>query len=60
MHMLAAGNTYLNDNPVGWMLDTSESSIRYLILKDILNDLPDEADYNAITRSPAILRMCLR
>lgn len=55
--MIILANNYLNDNPLEWLLENSEPSIRYLTRKDILGEQAENAEYSAILESPAIRRM---
>jgi hypothetical protein len=55
--MIAAGTNYLNDNPVEWLLEASDPSIRYHTRRDIVNDPAGDANYDDILRSSAIRRI---
>jgi hypothetical protein len=58
MHMIVTGNNYLNDNPIEWLLDASDPSIRYHTRREILNEPTSDSDYDDILRSPAVSRLC--
>jgi hypothetical protein len=55
--MIVLASNYLNDNPVEWLLDNSEPSIKFHTRREILGEQTSHEEYTAILESPAIRRM---
>ena len=47
-------NIYLHNNPIEWLLEDSDPSIKYLTRKEILNDPNYDDDYKYLLESKAI------
>lgn len=55
--MIVLASNYLNDNPVEWLLNNSEPSIKFHTRREILGEQTGNAEYSAILESPAIRRL---
>jgi len=45
---------YLNSNPVKWLLEDNNPSIKYLTLRDIIEKENPDEEYNSLLKIPEI------